>query len=338
MKGYFSKLRIFHQNYHMVRSKSENIITVDQPMVLISQAPRSGGTLLKRLFDNHNECHVYPVEFAMGINKDVDYSWPDNLLSMKKKEWLENLIQPHHWRWLKEDFQYWINDEERHPLIFLPLLCDKIFKESVSNIDIKNERQIFDSFMTSFFNSWIDYQNLYSHIDKKSIIAFAPKMINKKGNIKKFLNVYPDGKLISIVRNPVSWYASSQKRWPKVYSDLESSLNNVWIDSVRNAIQLKKVFPENIIIVSFESLISKSNHVMQLLCDLIKIKFSKDMMVPTFNGRPIISNSSFKRVKGIDLEVLNRFSENITDEKVSLINKITDNTYNSAKELFLLNE
>ena len=61
-------------------------------------------------------------------------------------------------------------------------------------------------------------------------------------------------------------------------------------------------------------------------------------MVPTFNGRPIISNSSFKRVKGIDLEVLNRFSENITDEKVSLINKITDNTYNSAKELFLLNE
>ena len=90
MKGYFSKLRIFHQNYHMVRSKSENIITVDQPMVLISQAPRSGGTLLKRLFDNHNECHVYPVEFAMGINKDVDYSWPDNLLSMKKKEWLEN--------------------------------------------------------------------------------------------------------------------------------------------------------------------------------------------------------------------------------------------------------
>ena len=62
------------------------------------------------------------------------------------------------------------------------------------------------------------------------------------------------------------------------------------------------------------------------------------MMVPTFNGRPIISNSSFKRVKGIDLEVLNRFSQNITDEKVSLINKITDNTYNSAKELFLLNE
>ena len=61
-------------------------------------------------------------------------------------------------------------------------------------------------------------------------------------------------------------------------------------------------------------------------------------MVPTFNGRPIISNSSFKRGKGIDLEVLNRFSENITDENVSLINKITDNTYNSAKELFLLNE
>ena len=144
MKGYFSKLRFFQQNYHLLRSKSENVITIDQPMVLISQAPRSGGTLLKRLFDNHSECHVYPVEFAMGINKVVDYSWPSNLISIKKEKWLENLIQPHHWRWLEKDFKYWVNDEEKHPLIFFPLLCDKIFNDLVSNTEIKSERQIFD--------------------------------------------------------------------------------------------------------------------------------------------------------------------------------------------------
>ena len=41
---------------------TEGLVRVDQPLFLISQAQRSGGTLLLRLFDGHPECHVVPFQ------------------------------------------------------------------------------------------------------------------------------------------------------------------------------------------------------------------------------------------------------------------------------------
>ena len=41
---------------------------VDQPLLLITQAQRSGGTLLLRLLDGHPECHVVPFQLR-GIDE-----------------------------------------------------------------------------------------------------------------------------------------------------------------------------------------------------------------------------------------------------------------------------
>ena len=46
----------------------KNTINVDQPLVLISQIARSGGTLLSQLFDMHPECHVHPHELKLEKN------------------------------------------------------------------------------------------------------------------------------------------------------------------------------------------------------------------------------------------------------------------------------
>src|SRR5919202_699208 len=37
----------------LVRSRRAALVAVEQPVALISQAPRSGGTLLRNLFDGH---------------------------------------------------------------------------------------------------------------------------------------------------------------------------------------------------------------------------------------------------------------------------------------------
>jgi hypothetical protein len=34
---------------------------VDRPLVVISQAQRSGGTLMSQIFDGHPECHVEEI-------------------------------------------------------------------------------------------------------------------------------------------------------------------------------------------------------------------------------------------------------------------------------------
>ena len=42
------------------------VTRVTQPMILISQIQRSGGTLLSRLFDGHPRCFAHPMELSWG--------------------------------------------------------------------------------------------------------------------------------------------------------------------------------------------------------------------------------------------------------------------------------
>jgi hypothetical protein len=46
------------------RFRLNNPVRVDQPMILISQIQRSGGTLLSRLFDSHPAIHAHPYELS----------------------------------------------------------------------------------------------------------------------------------------------------------------------------------------------------------------------------------------------------------------------------------
>lgn len=46
--------------------RRENVIDASQPLVLIAQPIRSGGTLLSRCFDGHPELHVHPAELQIG--------------------------------------------------------------------------------------------------------------------------------------------------------------------------------------------------------------------------------------------------------------------------------
>ena len=46
----------------IVRARRRTLVWTDQPLVMITQMPRSGGTLLARLFDGHPACHVFPRE------------------------------------------------------------------------------------------------------------------------------------------------------------------------------------------------------------------------------------------------------------------------------------
>src|SRR5262245_51494389 len=58
-------------------------IPVTQPLVLISQIKRSGGTLLSQLFDGHPSCYAHPHELQIGKSK---YQWPKLDLSAHPRE------------------------------------------------------------------------------------------------------------------------------------------------------------------------------------------------------------------------------------------------------------
>ena len=53
-----------------------NVVPVREPLVLICQAQRSGGTLLARLFDAHPQCHAHPHELHIGAQEAAHLARP----------------------------------------------------------------------------------------------------------------------------------------------------------------------------------------------------------------------------------------------------------------------
>ena len=76
----------------LLRSRREAIVPVSEPLVLISQVQRSGGTLLNSLLDGHPELHVHPYELQIGHPTKAD--WPVLDLNGGTEDWLELLSEP----------------------------------------------------------------------------------------------------------------------------------------------------------------------------------------------------------------------------------------------------
>ena len=73
-----------------LRLRRDNVVPVREPLVLICQAQRSGGTLLARLFDSHPQCHAHPHELHIGARRP--HTWPDLPLHEEPEEWFEKLV------------------------------------------------------------------------------------------------------------------------------------------------------------------------------------------------------------------------------------------------------
>src|SRR5436305_6700735 len=78
----------------LLSSRWESLVTVDQPLVLISQVQRSGGTLVNMLLDGHPELHVYPYELRGGRSSVEKSRWPVLDLSATPDEWHEQICAP----------------------------------------------------------------------------------------------------------------------------------------------------------------------------------------------------------------------------------------------------
>jgi hypothetical protein len=74
----------------LYRARLNTYVPVGEPLVLVSQIPRSGGTLLSQLFDGHPECHAHAHEIWIGHPSSAH--WPPLDLA-KPDEWFPMLYE-----------------------------------------------------------------------------------------------------------------------------------------------------------------------------------------------------------------------------------------------------
>jgi hypothetical protein len=174
--------------------------------------------------------------------------------------------------------------------------------------------------MTSYFGAWLNNQNSFGQ--KKYNTAFTARLSMEKENMEAFFEIYPDGRLISVIRDPKNWYPSAARHRPHVYADIEEALD-LWQKSARSMLWNKERYGDRVCILTFEDLVGKTESVMRYLADLLKISFDDGLLMPTFNKFPIKANTSFDAQQhGIIDSTLNRH-KSLTPQELEIIDRMT---------------
>ena len=300
----------------------ERVSPVISPLVLISQIQRSGGSLLSQLFDSHPEIHAHPSELMIGYPKK--HIWPRIDLNDNPEHWFEILFEDMIIEHMREGYKKGKKQSRTFPFIFVPSLQREIFLNYLDSVQSITLRDVLDAYMTSYFGAWLNNQNYNGQ--KKFVTAFAPRLSMIKENMDFFFDIYPDGRLISLIRDPKNWYPSALRHGPKKYGDIRRALSQ-WQESAQAMLWNKKRYGDRVCIVKFEDLVSKTRAVISYLAELLGVEFDDILLIPTFNNFPIKANTSFElEDHGILKSTLSRY-KSLTAQELDSIEKMTSETY-----------
>ncbi|MBW2119202.1 MAG: sulfotransferase [Deltaproteobacteria bacterium] len=300
---------------------------ITAPMILVSQIQRSGGTLLSQLLDGHSELHAHPYELKIG--HPSKYIWPDIRLDSDPETWFEILFEDVVIKLFRDGYQKGRKDDESFPFIFLPYIQRRIFLDYLRRFRSVSLRDVFDGYMTSFFNAWIDNHNNVGH--KKYVSAFTAGLATNKQSVDRFFEVYPDGYMISIIRDPKNWYPSALRHRPDEYSDVDKGLD-FWNRNAKAILRNKEEYSDRVCIIKFEDLVGRTEDIMRFLCSYVGIGFEDIAVVPTFNKWPIRANTSFDtKEHGVVGDTLQRYTT-LGKEILDRIESLTNETYGRLLE------
>jgi hypothetical protein len=287
----------------LYRACLEHTRPVTAPLALISEIQRSGGTLLSQLFDGHPELHAHPHELKIGY--PTKYTWPKLDLKDAPDRWLETLFEYSVLSHFKKGYKKEKKRDDAFLFLFLPSVQREIFLDYVGSIDSLTLRDVFDGYMTSYFGAWLNNQNSYGQ--KRFITAFTARLAMTSDNMESFFEIYPDGRLISIIRDPKNWYPSAIRHKPRICRGIRDGIE-LWKKSAQSMLRNKDRHGDSVCILTFEDLISKTESVMRYLAKFLEIKFKNILLEPTFNRYSIRANTSFESDKnGIINSTLQRY-------------------------------
>jgi hypothetical protein len=287
--------------------------------VVVSQVHRSGGTLLQRLLDAHGQLHVIPHELGPLI--------PDRPLPLDPAEAWALLHDPklprRFRRGLRQQEKALNNDRSKTGFLLPPVVHRRIYEELLQPGGPWTERALFDTYLTSYFNGWLDYRGLRD-ADKRWVVGFEPLLIDQPKRVETVWRAYPDGRLITILRDPASWFVSA-RRWSPRFERLEPALA-LWRSAALAA--ERQLGDERVLGLLFEELVTEPEATMRRVASFLDIEFDDVLLRPTANGVAFGANSSFETPPpgSISAEAADRRAH-LTAEELATIERETGEVY-----------
>jgi hypothetical protein len=303
----------------------EHVFPVTSPLALISQIQGAGGSFLNQLFDGHPDLHTHPHQLMIGYPEK--HHWPRIDLNDRPENWFGILFEDIVSKYNQEGYVKGKADKETFPFVFIPALQRKIFLDYIHSVQSITARDVFNGYLTSYFGAWLNNQNYNGQ--KKFITAFSPRLAIIKENVDLFFETYPDGRLISLIRDPQNWLPFARIHWPEKYEDVSLAVNQ-WNECAQAMLWNKEKYGDSVCLLRFEDLLSKTEAVMRYLADFLGIAFDDILLVPTFNRFPIkVNASSSTEDHGIADRPLSKARKS-TDQAFDTIERVTSEKYSQV--------
>lgn len=268
----------------------------------IAGFPRSGTTLMTALLDDHHELLVFPEECMYLEHPEEAYRKCQNVLDCLLKNKVQHRLQG------SSNFIDEIIDEKRN----YKGLNYHLFEKTVNErFKILKENSTSKSSSGSLgLVSLIDsYQ---ASIGKESYSRWVIKNPRYELYWDQLLADFPDMKMILLLRDPRDAILSrliktGKKRYLKkggVASQWKPEIKNwrlpvkflrEWEGSVIEYNRIKQNYPEQVLLVRYEDLVSRPVDVMNKVSDFLAIDWNESLLVPSFLGRPWDGNSAHQQ-------------------------------------------
>ncbi len=157
--------------------------------------------------------------------------------------------------------------------------------------DQRTRRTVLNCYFASLFTAWPSGRVG----DPRYVVGFVPRTAARTENVVEFFSDYPDGRLITIMRNPADWFVSLRahtKDSVERYSDIDKKMR-LWNKMGKAALEYHRLYRRRFLLLSFRELVTDRTGTMRRIAQWCGIKFDPGLLRQTFTGRPIESNSNF---------------------------------------------
>jgi hypothetical protein len=176
-----------------------------------------------------------------------------------------------------------------------------------------------------FFASWEGYGG---QMDERQLVVVFGKRHNMIPTRDQFAVDYPDGRMLTLVRDPVGWFASARDHQPRTYPDVDSAMAQ-WRASCEASLAAAR---HGSMLLTFEQLVGEVEGVTRNVCEHLGLEWSATMLQPTFNGAPVESNSTFSTSTGVDVGAINRGTRVDETERRQILESCAD-LYDQARRV-----
>jgi hypothetical protein len=277
-------------------------------IVFVTGASRSGTTLLSRIFGNHQD--------ILGLHELHYFGDLVEVESIDAEQSDAQLAQKLAWLLARQARDFWTDGPDA--------------------ADIEMANTLVESLPATDKNAAVAYEYALAHLattaGKRAACEQTPRNIFYA---EKLLALYPDARMVHIVRDPRAVLASQKNRWQmrklggrnvpwseviRLWFNYHPwTMSRLWLRASQAALELEA--HPRFRIVRFEDLVENPESLVHDLCDWLEIDFQANMLAVPQWGSSNIEHSS--KQQGVSRAMLTQWQQVLTDAEIAVSERQT---------------